>query len=185
MARIPMKAMNEDAPAVRDPSGGIVDVTDVPGGYTLTARADGSLDVRGTSSPARVKGDDVDAAIPGTGLPRELDHLIDQHREDVDHYFIRTRDRVGAGIQIAIGAPGPLADLVCVAWFRKGPGFPRRAAFCPSLRACLDHVNAYEDIVDTKGEEAAVLWQKQQRVQSEAAAIAKRDELARAKGGAS
>lgn len=149
-------------------------------GYVLTAREDGGLDVRGERAVARVKDDDPDAAVPGIGLPRELDGLLEKHREDIDHLFIRTRNRVGAGIQIAISAPGPLADLVCVAWFRKGPGFPRRAAFCPSLRACLDHVNAYEDIADTKGEAAAEIWQRQQRVQSEAAAVAKRDELARA-----
>lgn len=162
----------------RRPMNVVAEATQTDGdGYIITGNADGSMSVRG-ENPRAPRPEDT-GVVPGVGLPKELDHELDRRREDLDRYLIRTRDRVGAGLQLAIQAPGPLADLVCVAWFRAKSGFARRCAFCASIRDCLDHVNAYEDIADAKGEPAAEVWQRQQRVQSEAAAVAKRDELAR------
>lgn len=176
MARRPMTNVTiVDAPVGSNAVG--TDTPDVPGGYLIRANADGSMSVRG-EDPRAPRPEDS-GVMPGIGLPRALDHELEPRREDLDRYLIRTRDRVGAGIQFAIAAPGPLADLVCVSWYSKRAGFPRRSAFCASLRDCLDHVHAYEDIAESKGEQAAEFWQRQQRVQSEAAAIAKRDELAR------
>lgn len=150
-------------------------------GYVLTAHPDGSMTVAPEKPTVKHP----------VGLPKEFDaELVEPAREDIDRYLIRTRDRVGSGIQFALSAPGPLADLICVAWFRadapSGKRYVRRSAFCLSLRECLDHIHAYEDIADAKGESAAEAWQRAQRVQSEAEAVRRRDELeAKRRAGAS
>lgn len=96
---------------------------------------------------------------------RPLDSLV---YEDVDRLWMRVRDRLASPVQIAIGSPGPVADLFCVAWQREG--HVRRAAFCLSVRECLEHVLEYEDRVDREGEAKAEMWQRGQRVRSEAEA---------------